>query len=115
MSLYTCESGTTWDDEAHTDCPCCRGGTLLEPYVDHNSIRISELERQLATAQERERVLRAALERATDAAKSYRSDILGHSAQQLGPYFPEMNHAPKWCDRDNSIAMADAALSNTEQ
>jgi hypothetical protein len=51
----------------------------------------------------------------TDAAKSYRSDILGHSVQEMGRYYPEFAYAPVWPGRDTSIAMAEAALAQRNE
>jgi len=59
--------------------------------------------------------LRGALERTTDAAKSYRSDILGCSGDNPNPrnesWMEGISYAPKWEGRDSSIEAGDAALS----
>jgi hypothetical protein len=81
----------------------------LEAWVSRiNTDRDNEVQRLKATVI----VLQEALERVTDAAKSYRSDILGHSSEQLGRYYPEMAHAPKWTGRDASISMAETAIQS---
>lgn len=56
------------------------------------------------------RQCREALEMVTDAAKSYRSDILGHAKGAPGKLYPEYAHQPRWAGRDTSIAAGEAAL-----
>ncbi len=59
--------------------------------------------------------MRKALERAMDAAKSYRSDILKLSGPKTTDritweLYGHLNHAPAWPARDSSIEVAEAAL-----